>query len=81
MGVATYGTRCEYIPASSAARAPCGRMLSQMNVTKSQRRDVIVLIKPMMVYIMPYQVSKCDALEIPPLKAIGSNFFRSIAVS
>jgi hypothetical protein len=27
-----------------------------------------------MVNIMPYQVWKCDALEIPHLNAMGSNF-------
>jgi len=34
-----------------------------MNLTKSHRREAIVLIKSMMVCIMPYQVWKCDALE------------------
>jgi hypothetical protein len=58
----------------SAASAPCGRMMSQMNLNKSRRRQAIVLIKSMMVYIMSYQVWKCDALETPILIAMGPNF-------
>ena len=58
----------------SAASAPCGRMRSQMNLAKSHRREVIVRMQSMMANIMPYQVSKRDALEIPLLKGMGSNF-------
>jgi hypothetical protein len=45
-----------------------------MNLTKSHRREIIVRIQSMMVNIMPYQVWKYDALEISPLKAMGTNF-------
>ena len=47
-----------------------------MNLAKSHRREVIVRIQSMMVYIMPYQVWKCDALEIPILNSNGLEFLR-----
>jgi len=31
-------------------------------------------IQSMMVYIMPYQVWKCDEFEVPPLIVMGSYF-------
>jgi hypothetical protein len=48
--------------------------MSQMNMIKSLRREAIVLAKSMMVYIMPYQAAKCDALEIPPQKQLARIF-------
>jgi hypothetical protein len=45
-----------------------------MNLTKSHRSQAIVLKKSIIVYIMPYQVWKCDALETPILIAMGPNF-------
>ena len=54
----------------SAASAPCGRSMSQMNVTRSQRSLIIVLTPSTMTNIMPDQLDRCDSNAAGPLEDV-----------